>query len=95
MLSGAAPEPLPLIDFRTRQISIRRTGAQAAHHTPLCGSFSGSTVESPTARRLFYWDAKLKALEASFDGDPMDMLWLIQELKSSELNMPSVTSAFH
>ena len=46
-------------------------------------------------RRLFYWYAKLKALEASFDGDPMDMLWLIQELKSSELNMPSVTSAFH
>ena len=24
-------------------------------------------------RRLFYWYAKLKALEASFDGDPMDM----------------------
>ena len=41
-------------------------------------------MESPTARRLFYWYAKLKALEASFDGDPMDMLWLIQELKSSE-----------
>jgi len=80
---------------RLADAADRRTGAQAAHHAPLCCRFSGPTVESPTARRLFYWYAKLKALEASFDGDPMDMLWLIQELKSSELNMPSATSAFH
>jgi hypothetical protein len=30
-------------------------------------------IKHKVRRRLFYWYAKLKALEASFDTDPMDM----------------------
>jgi hypothetical protein len=49
-----------------------------------------------TRRRLFYWYAKLKALEASFDTDPMEIcIRLTSEPKSSELRMPSATSVFH
>jgi hypothetical protein len=45
-------------------------------------------------RRLFYWYAKLKALEASFDADPKDM-HLAETRAEIERIEPSATSVSH
>jgi len=38
-----------------------------------------------TRRRLFYWYAQLKALEASFDADPMDKRWAEKQAKIEQI----------
>ena len=48
-----------------------------------------------TRRRLFYWYAKLKALEASFDADPMERRLDEKQAEIGKLKMPSATSVSH